>query len=161
MQQQFANLRQLEMYKLMLQQQQQQQARLLQPTIPAATSKATPSLTGGGGGVVNYQQVSTTVAALPRLQISVPSQLPTSINAHQQRLSMPTLTPAKVHAPVSHVPNAMAGFSRSDGLRALPTLTPANLSRTQNSLPSPLGPYHQNKSPTASNRPHLPSQQVT
>jgi len=84
-QQQIANLRQLEMYKLMLQQQQQQQqARLLQPSVMA--SKAPPTLPSGGagGGVVNYQAGSsagTPTANLPNFQLPVAAanRLPTSI----------------------------------------------------------------------------------
>ncbi len=155
--QQIANLRQLEMYKLMMQQQQQQAAARLLPS--SAVSNASPSVPAGGG-LVNFQQASDsslTPSTMPRLQLStMTAQRPSS---QQQRLGMPTLTPARVHAPISHVPTT--NFSRSEALRSLPTLTPSNLRRVQNSLSSPIGSYHQDPSPTASNRPHLSSQQVT
>ena len=163
--QQLASYQQLQnaaLYKQMLQQQ-QQQARLLQPT--ATTAKTPPVIGSGGGGVRNYQQVSSgTAGCLPRLQMAGAKQhLSTPINAHH-RQNMPTLTPGKVRAPISTVPSGVVGFNGPEGHRTMPTLTPGGISRTQNSLPPPLGPYRQNKSSAAnpaSDRPHPPSQQVT
>ena len=143
-----------------------------------AVSKQGAGVGGVAGGVSSYQQ-QVGLHALQQQQQQQQKSAP--MNAHH----LPTLTQHKIRAPISHVPGGVAYHATAGGgevgqQRTMPTLTPhpavaaaagaAGLLRTQNSLsPAALNQsafihHHQNKSASgnpASDRPHLPSQQVT
>ena len=142
-------------FHILQQQQQQQQARLLrQPTTSTTTSPMNHSNLGASGGVVNYQQVDSGIGgSIPHMQlIGANHGLPSS---NQQRPNMPVLRTA---APIASGGAAVA-VNGPDPHRTMPTLH-----RTKKSLPTSHTPYNQNKSSVpnpASDRPHLPSQQVT
>ncbi len=161
-------LQQQQQQQQQLQQQQQQQTTTSQQQNPPQLSvgrnvPATSVSKAVSGGVISYPQVGGALHSLQQHVAGGKQGGVTQINAHHR---LPTLTPNKIRAPISHVP----GYSS----RSMPTLTPGPGgfgTHAPNSHPPPLSGqsaafmhHHQNKSTpgkTGNDRPHLPSQQVT